>query len=253
MSRRPTRVCLAIAALAVVATGCSSSSKRSLARAVDHDERGSDERPGRRARQRDPRWCAVRQSVRRRRRAQRRPRHTVPVDAASGQQRSLRSHGVRRRRSRAGCGAPGAEIVPWVYAHDRYIYSTNSLPWPDNGSAATFAPTYSSSTPAGAAPVLAEFTGAVYKADGVPVSAGTRVEAFVGTTRCGVASVRNTIDFNGYVLAVVGPESIPGCHRGAPVTFRVDGQAGAARPRRQHAARPARQPRVEDAVVVVAS
>jgi hypothetical protein len=124
-----------------------------------------------------------------------------------------------------GCGAPGAKIVPWVYAHNRYIYSTNSLPWPDNGSTATFAPTYSSATPGGAAPVLAQFSGAVYKADGVPASAGTRVEAFIGTTRCGVASVRNTADFNGYVLAVVGPDSIPACTRGAPVSFRVNGRA----------------------------
>jgi hypothetical protein len=123
-----------------------------------------------------------------------------------------------------GCGAPGARIVPWIYAHDKYIYSANSVAWPANGTA-SFAPRYDSANPTGAAPSLAQFVGAVYGADGVPVSAGTRVEAFVGTTRCGVASVRNTIDFNGYVLAVVGPESIPGCTRGAPLAFRVNGQA----------------------------
>jgi hypothetical protein len=123
-----------------------------------------------------------------------------------------------------GCGAPGARIVPWIYAHDKIIYSANSVAWPANGTA-SFAPRYVSANPTGAVPSLAQFSGAVYGADGVPVSAGTRVEAFVGTTRCGVASVRNTIDFNGYVLAVVGPDSIPGCTRGAPMTLRVNGRA----------------------------
>jgi hypothetical protein len=124
-----------------------------------------------------------------------------------------------------GCGTSGARVVPWTYADDKIIYSTNSVPWPANGTTTTFTPHFSSADPNGAASALTQFTGAVYGADGTPVSAGTRVEAFVGTTRCGVASVRNTIDFNGYVIAVVGPESIPGCTRGAPVSLRVNGRA----------------------------
>jgi hypothetical protein len=224
MSRRPTRVCLLIAALAVAATGCSSSSKGSLpapstttSAAPTNDPvvvRGNATLDGAPFDSQFVGAVVLNDGLAT-------PCQSTLLPVSNGRYEvTVFGDGESR-----GCGAPGAEIVPWVYAHNRYIYSTNSLPWPDNGSTATFAPSYSSSTPAGAAPVLAQFTGAVYKSDGVPVSAGTRVEAFVGTTRCGVASVRNTVDFNGYVLAVVGPESIPGCRRGAPVTFRVDGQA----------------------------
>ena len=52
---------------------------------------------------------------------------------------------------------------------------------------------------------------------------GTRVEAYVGDTRCGVASTRRSGNFTGYILDVVGPEAIAGCTRGATLTFRIDG------------------------------
>jgi hypothetical protein len=224
MSRRPTHVCLAIAALAVAASGCSSSNKGSLPApsttttsaaptnnpVVVHGNATLDGVPF------DSQFVGavvLNDGLAT-------PCQSTLLPVSDGRYEvTVLADGESR-----GCGAPGAAIVPWVYAHDRYIYSTNSLPWPANGSTATFAPTYSSSKPAGAAPVLAQFSGAVYKADGVPASAGTRVEAFIRNTRCGVASVRNTVDFNGYVLAVVGPASIPDCTRGAPVSFRVNGR-----------------------------
>jgi hypothetical protein len=37
-----------------------------------------------------------------------------------------------------------------------------------------------------------------------------------------VSSVRRTGSFSGFTLDVVGPESIPGCARGATITFRVN-------------------------------
>ena len=52
---------------------------------------------------------------------------------------------------------------------------------------------------------------------------GTRIEAFVGGTRCGVASVRRTGSFSGFSLDVVGPDSVPGCTGGATLRFRVGG------------------------------
>jgi hypothetical protein len=53
---------------------------------------------------------------------------------------------------------------------------------------------------------------------------GARVEAYAGAVRCGVASVRRTGNFSGYVLYVVGPDSVIGCDRDATLTFRIDGK-----------------------------
>jgi hypothetical protein len=39
-----------------------------------------------------------------------------------------------------------------------------------------------------------------------------------------VTSVRRTGSFSGFSLSVVGPDSIPGCARGATITFRVNGR-----------------------------
>jgi hypothetical protein len=54
--------------------------------------------------------------------------------------------------------------------------------------------------------------------------AGTRVEAYVGATRCAVGSVRYVGSYAGFILDVVGPDSVPGCTRGATLTFRVNGR-----------------------------
>jgi hypothetical protein len=69
-----------------------------------------------------------------------------------------------------------------------------------------------------------EFAGEIYDGSGRHLPAGTRVEAYVGNTRCGVGSARRTGSFSGYLLAVVGPESNPECARGATLTFHLDGR-----------------------------
>ncbi|MBA2630372.1 MAG: hypothetical protein H0U84_05050 [Thermoleophilaceae bacterium] len=51
-----------------------------------------------------------------------------------------------------------------------------------------------------------------------------RVDAYVGRTRCGMSSVRRTGSFAGFIIDVAGPDSVPGCARGATITFRVDGR-----------------------------
>lgn len=127
----------------------------------------------------------------------------------------------------SGCGASGAKIVLWTFAGDKIVFSTNAVAWPGNGHVKPFAARYSTSTPAGAAPVTAQFTGGVFRSDGPPLPAGTRVDAYVRGTRCGTASVRSTNGFSGYILSVVGPESIAGCARGATLTFRIDGRPAA--------------------------
>ena len=67
-----------------------------------------------------------------------------------------------------------------------------------------------------------ELSGEVHRPGGQRVPAGARVDAYVAGTRCGVASVRSGV-FNGYIMHVVGPDSIPGCRKGALITFRVNG------------------------------
>ena len=68
-----------------------------------------------------------------------------------------------------------------------------------------------------------DYSGEIYRRDGRRVAPGTRVEARVGGTLCGVASTRRTGSFAGYVLSVVGEAAVPGCRSGARVTFRIDG------------------------------
>jgi hypothetical protein len=128
----------------------------------------------------------------------------------------------------SGCGAPGAQIVLWTFANNRILYSTNALAWPGNGGTTTFAPRYSTSAPNGPVPPLAQFEGNVLGARGEHLRPGTRVDAYVGDTHCGTASLRSTDEFTGYILDVVGPESIAGCTRGATLAFRIDGRPAAA-------------------------
>jgi hypothetical protein len=125
----------------------------------------------------------------------------------------------------AGCGTAGAEVVLWIYANDKILHSTNTMPWPDDENArASFDATYEAAQPNGAIPDVAQFQGGAFAADGKALPAGTLVEAYVGDTRCGVASVRVSTEFRGYILAVVGPDSVDGCTRDAPIEFRLDGE-----------------------------
>lgn len=123
-----------------------------------------------------------------------------------------------------GCGGPGAEILLWTYANGKKMYSADTLAWPRNDRAARFEASFSSSAPGGAATPTMEFSGEVSRRDGHNYPPGTRVEAYVGRTRCGVASVRRTGNYAGYILSTVGSDSIPGCEGGATLTFRIDGR-----------------------------
>jgi hypothetical protein len=124
----------------------------------------------------------------------------------------------------AGCGAPGARIVLWTFVNDTRLYATTAIPWPASSRDTTFDASFSTDTPFGITSETADFTGLVYGADGNPVATGTRVEAFVGDTLCAVAGVRDTGEYTGYILAVVGDDAVPGCTRGADLTFTIDGE-----------------------------
>jgi pimeloyl-ACP methyl ester carboxylesterase len=123
-----------------------------------------------------------------------------------------------------GCGRRGARIVLWTYAGEQKVFATRSLAWPGDGRTVRFDGEFASADPAGAAPPAVELAGVVYRRNGRRMPLGTRVEAFVGDTRCALSSVRRSGSFAGFVLAVVGPESVPGCTRGAMLSFRLDGR-----------------------------
>jgi hypothetical protein len=130
---------------------------------------------------------------------------------------------VMADREARGCGARGARIALWTFAGDRILYSTNRRRWPRPGRG-RFDASFSSARPAGAVPPRAQFSGQVFRTDGRQLRGGTRVEAYVGATRCGVTSVRRVGSFSGFSLDVVGPDSVPGCTRGATLTLRVNGR-----------------------------
>jgi len=131
---------------------------------------------------------------------------------------------VLARQAGSGCGRRGAEVVLWTFAGDTKLYSTASLPWPRRGRGAHFDPQFATAMPGGAAPAVTELSGEVFDRDGRRLPPGTRIEALIGNTRCGVASVRRSETFVGYVLAVVGPQSINGCTQDGQITFLIDGR-----------------------------
>ncbi len=129
---------------------------------------------------------------------------------------------VYGERESAGCGRPGAGILLWTFVDDEKLFTTEAIPWPDDGTADVTVD-FATSEPAGAAPATTDFSGEVYRSDGERAPTGSLVEAYVDDTLCGVASIRGSGSFIGYILSVVGPDSVPGCRSGEPVTFRVDG------------------------------
>jgi hypothetical protein len=123
----------------------------------------------------------------------------------------------------SGCGLPGARIALWTFAHDRIIFSRDTWRWPRHRSLRVEG-SFATARPNASVPPRAEFGGSVFRLDGRQLSGGTRIDAYVGATRCGVSSVRRTGSFSGFSLSVVGPDSIPGCTRGGTITFRVNGR-----------------------------
>ena len=123
----------------------------------------------------------------------------------------------------AGCGAPGADIVLWTFVNDTRLYAQSAIPWPASSREVNVDARFASAFPFGVTTETADFTGLVYGADGQPAATGTRVEAYVGDTLCGVAGVRDTGEYIGYILAVVGEDGVSGCTRGADLSFTIDG------------------------------
>jgi hypothetical protein len=107
---------------------------------------------------------------------------------------------------------------------DEIVYSTNSLSWPREGVRASFRPRFIAATPEGGVAPIVGFAGEVFDRRGRRLPPGADVTAFIGSTRCAVATTRVIESFTGFSIDVVGPESIPGCVRGGTITFEVDGR-----------------------------
>jgi hypothetical protein len=123
-----------------------------------------------------------------------------------------------------GCGAPGAEVVLWIYT-DRFVFSSSTIEWPGDSATVEFDASFSTLAPAGASKPVTEFKGHLYDRDGAQLPPGSVVEAYIGPVRCGVTSLRyGEQNERFYTLAVVGPDSVPGCHAGAQISFRLDGR-----------------------------
>lgn len=134
---------------------------------------------------------------------------------------------VLAQRAGRGCGARGAQVSLWTFAGGTKLYSKSAVAWPRRGNVANFDPQFSTTMRRGDVPAVTELSGEVFNRRGRRLPPGTRVEAYIGTTRCGVASVRRAGTFTGYILSVVGPDSINACTEGAQITFRINGRPAA--------------------------
>jgi hypothetical protein len=135
---------------------------------------------------------------------------------------------VLARSAGSGCGRRGAEVSLWTYLGETKLYSTSAVAWPRRGKVANFDAQFATAVPNGDVPAVTELSGEVFDRNGRRLPPGTRVEAYIGATRCGVASVRRAGDnFTGYILSVVGPDSTSGCAEGAQITFRINGRPAA--------------------------
>jgi pimeloyl-ACP methyl ester carboxylesterase len=120
-----------------------------------------------------------------------------------------------------GCGAPGTQMLPWIYIGAQRFFATAPIAWPSGRAGADVSIDFSTSEPMGASASFREFFGEVYTTAGEHVDQGT-IEARIDGVVCGVTSIRTFGSFNGYVLVLVGPDSNPACADGRPITFTVD-------------------------------
>jgi hypothetical protein len=127
-----------------------------------------------------------------------------------------------------GCGLAGARVVLWIFAHGRFFYSGETLPWPDEPGATAFDASFSTADPAGATAPATEFKGHLFAHNGAPLPGGTVVEAYAGDLRCGLTSLRAGDEVERfYTLIVAGPAAVPGCTEGARLSFRLNGEPAA--------------------------
>lgn len=128
----------------------------------------------------------------------------------------------------ASCGRAGSSLL-LIFTAKRASYTAQELAaWPAGATELAFHPAFSSRNPAGAGHTETIVVGAVLDADGNELPPGTLIEAFAGDTRCGITTVPAVVTLDGgpsaFLLAIVGPDMVPGCVTGSPVSLRVDSE-----------------------------
>lgn len=131
----------------------------------------------------------------------------------------------------AGCGAPGSEVIVGLFTDDRFV-AEQAFSWPQASGDATFDVTFSHAHPVGVAGSEeaifgTAFSGKLLDARDAPLGPGTKVEAYIGATRCGAFAVPPVKmvfdDTQGYTINVAAPETIPGCTKDGTIQFRING------------------------------
>jgi len=124
-----------------------------------------------------------------------------------------------------GCGLDGAAIVLWTFVDDRFLFTSTLAPWPGDGVRATFDASFSTAAPLGATTPVTEFKGHLFDASGAPLDAGTVIQAHINGRVCGTTSLRQRAGW--FTMIVAGPDAVPGCDAGVPISFTLDGRPAA--------------------------
>jgi hypothetical protein len=125
----------------------------------------------------------------------------------------------------SSCGRPGSTVYAGTY-EDGDFHLAGPMEWPE-GTTATFDVAFSTTGERVAAPTTYVF-GVAQDASREPLPAGTKIEALINGTVCGLAYVppvvMETSEPGLYSMDIVTAADIAGCEEGATVRFRVDGE-----------------------------
>jgi pimeloyl-ACP methyl ester carboxylesterase len=124
-----------------------------------------------------------------------------------------------------GCGGPGAVILGAMFSDDA-VRLSSPITWPESATELPVDLVFSSTS--GVTAGFGTFIyGTVLDGEGVHLPPTARIDAYIGQTLCGLASLNPVeMDFSGtdrYGLIVAGPDAIPGCERNARIRLLVDG------------------------------
>jgi pimeloyl-ACP methyl ester carboxylesterase len=119
-----------------------------------------------------------------------------------------------------GCAATGRRIALWTYVDDVRLFS--DAVQIDSTVGTSILVEFRTDDPTGDVPATTEFYGDALTTTGEHQPAGVRIDAIIDGTACGVTSTRGDGTF---ILAVVGPDSRPGCHANGSITFTLGGTA----------------------------
>jgi hypothetical protein len=156
-------------------------------------------------------------------------RRLCAFDGASPSADGQYARVVVSEREVAGCGAAGRRIRIAAATGDKVYFSPESVEWPAAGGAVELDVDFTDGDAGRAADNVTPIFGSVLDAAGKRLPSGTRVEAYIGDTLCGVGALPASVlvfqNPDVFDLLVASPEAVSGCERDGVITFRVDGRA----------------------------